>query len=110
MTPSKRKHLKEGEKVALSLSLSQVELIVEKTSIEEELLAILYAARVWDDVVIVRCTLANLGRFARHIKSEATSTKDSELQKQLVVILEEISKLEQRYYPESSSHLSLIHA
>jgi len=101
MTPSKRKHLKQGEKIALSLSLSQV---------EEELLAILYAARVWDNVVIVRCTLAHLGRFARHIKSEATSTKDAEFQKQLVVILEEISKLEQRYYPKSSPHLRLIHA
>ncbi len=81
MTPSKRKHLKEGEKVALSLSLSQVDLIVEKTSIEEELLAILYAARVWDNLVIVRCTLANLGRFARHIKSEASTAQRSNLPK-----------------------------
>jgi hypothetical protein len=109
MTPSKQKHLKPGEKVALSLSLSQVELIVEKTLIEEELLAIFYAARVWDGVVIVRCTLGHLGRFARHIKAEVTSTKDSVLQKQLVVILGEISKLEQRYCPKSPPHLSLIH-
>lgn len=102
MSPPKRKHLKPGEKVALSLTLAQVDLIVEKTFIGGELLAILYAARVQDNVVVARCTLAHLERLARHVESEANNAKDTELQEKLVAISEEIRTLEQRYCVESS--------
>ena len=98
MASSKRKHLKPGEKVALRLTRAQVDLIVDKTFIGGKLLAILYAARVWDDGVVVRCTLGHLVRLARHVESEASDATDMELQKKLAAIAVEIRTLEQRYY------------
>jgi len=44
--PPKRKRFKPGELVKLTLALAQVDLITEHTFIGENLLAILYAAKV----------------------------------------------------------------
>ena len=103
MSSSKRKHLKPGEKVSLSLTLAQVELIVEKTAISGELLAVLYAARVRDTAVVVRCTLPYLNRLAVHIESEARDTKDAAYQKELADISTAVRTLEQGYSDDSST-------
>ena len=102
MSSSKPKHLKSGEKVALRLPLAQVDLIVNQTFIGGELLDVLYAARVRDNVVVARCTLAHLDRLARHVESEASNTKDEKLRKELVAISHAIRTLEQSYYNDSS--------
>ena len=98
MEPPKRKRLMEGELVKLTLTLAQVDLITEHTVIDENLLAILYAAKVYDDVVRVRCTLNDLDQLSKHVVDEANKTKDKKLQQKLYAIFEEIRVLEQSYY------------
>ncbi len=98
MAPPKRKRLKPGERITLSLMLAQVELITEHTVIGEHLLAILYAAKVHDNVVRVRCTLDDLDQFSKHVSDEANNTKDKELQQKLDAMSEAIGTLEQSYY------------
>lgn len=82
MSSPKRKHLKPGEKVVLSLTLPQVDLIVEHTSIGEDLLATLRAAKVRDDVVAARCTLDELDELAGYVAAEANNTKGQETVKE----------------------------
>jgi hypothetical protein len=98
VAPPKRKRLKPGARVALSLTLAQVELITEHTSIGENLLAILYAAKVHDNVVKVRCTLDDLDQFSKYVAAEANNTKDKKLQQNLDALFEAIRTLEQSYY------------
>ncbi|MBK7236326.1 MAG: hypothetical protein IPI02_12110 [Sterolibacteriaceae bacterium] len=102
MSSSKLKHLKPGAKVPLSLALEQVELIAEKPFISGELLAILYAAKVRDRVVVARYTLAQLNRLAQYIDSEARDTTSVQLQNQLVAISRIIRTLEGGYCDGSS--------
>ena len=97
MEPPKRKRLKPGEMVALSLTLAQVDLITEGAFIGEHLLAILYAARVYDDIVRVLCTLDDLDQLSKHVADEANKTKDKKLQQKLYAMFEEIRALEQSY-------------
>jgi len=96
--PPKRKRLKPGELVVLSLTLDQVDLITEHTYICENLLAILYKAKVYDNVVRVRCTLDDLDQLSKHVADEAYKTKDKKLQQKLYAIFEETRALEQSYY------------
>jgi len=98
----KRKRLKPGEKVALSLALAQVDLIVEHTLLSEGLLATIYAARVQDNAIRARCTLGELEELAGCIAAEAKDTKDREFQKELGAISEAIAKVEQAYYYDLS--------
>lgn len=86
MEPPKRKHLKPDKLVALSLTLAQVDLITEHTFIGENLLAIIYAAKVHDNVVRVRCTLDALDQLSKHVADEANKTKDKKLQQNLYAI------------------------
>ena len=104
MSSSKRKHLKSGEKVALRLTLAQVDLIVGQTFIGGELLDVLHAARVQDSVVVARCTLAHLDRLAKHVESEASNTNDEKFREELVAISDAIRTLEQSYCDDSSLH------
>ena len=98
MAPPKRKHLKPGERVTLSLTLAQADLIAEHTFIGEKLLAILHAAKVHDNVVRVRCTLDELDQLSNYVADEANNTKDKNLQQKLDAIFEAIRMLEQSYY------------
>ena len=49
-------------------------------------LAILYAAKVYDDEVRVRCTLDDLDQLSKHVVDEANKTKDKKLQQKLYLI------------------------
>jgi hypothetical protein len=98
VAPSKRKRLKPGEQVVLLLTLAQVDLIVEHTFIGENLLAILYAAKVYDNVVRVRCTLDTLEQLASYVAAEAKNTEDKNLQQKFDAIFEAIRTLEQSCY------------
>ena len=82
----------------LSLTLDQVDLITEHTYIGSNLLAILYAAKVTDDLVRVRCKLDDLDQLSKHVADEANKTKDMKLQQKLYAIFEEIRAFEQSYY------------
>ena len=101
MGPQKRKRLKHGERVTLSLMLAQVDLLTEDTTIGEHLLALLYAARVYDNVVRVRCTLGDLGQLSKYVADEADDTKDKIRQQRLDEIFEAIRTFEQSYYGAS---------
>ena len=94
----RRKHLKPGEKVLLSLAVLQVENIVAHISVGEGLLATLYAAKVWDDVVAVRCTLDELAELAACVEAEANNTTDKERRQDLDAICDAITIVEQRYW------------
>ena len=102
MLSPKRKRLKPGEKVALSLTLAQVDLIVEHTLLSEGLLATIHAARVQDNAVRARCTLGELEELAGCVAAETKDTKDREFQKELGAISEAIAKVEQDYYYDLS--------
>ncbi len=91
----RRKRLKSGDRVALSLDRRQVELIIEHLSPGDGLLATLYHSRVWDDVVKVRCTLDELAQIARSV--EAKKTTDKKLHQDLGALSDAIAKVEQRY-------------
>ena len=68
----KRKRLKPGEQVTLSLALDQVDLLTEDTLIGENLLAMLYASKVYDNVVRVRCSLDDLDQLFKYVADEAS--------------------------------------
>ena len=102
MLLAKRKRLKPGEKVALSLTLAQVDLIVEHTLLGEGLLATIHAARVRDNTVRARCTLGELEELAGCVAAKAKATKGREFQKELGAISEAIAKVEQAYYYDLS--------
>ena len=99
----KRKRLKPGERVTLSLTLDQVDLLTEDTLIGENLLAMLYAAKVYDNVVRVRCSLDDLDQLFTYVADEASNTKDNILQQKLDAIIDAIRTLEQSYY--TTGHL-----
>ena len=103
MLSPKRKRLKPGEKIALSLTLAQVDLIVEHTLLGEGLLATIHVARVRDNTVFVRCTLGELEELAGCVAAEAKGTKDRESQRELDAISEAIAKVEQSYSPSGMS-------
>lgn len=84
--------------MTLSLSLDQVELITEDTSIGENLLAMLYAARVYDNVVRVRCSFDDLGQLSKYVAGATNNTEDKVVQQKLEAIIEAIKMLEQSYY------------
>jgi hypothetical protein len=94
----KRKRLKPGEQLALLLTLAQVDLIVSHTCISENLLAVLYAAKVYDNEVRVRCTLDILDQLASHVATEAKTAKDKNLRQKLNAIVAVMISVEQRYY------------
>ena len=98
MAAPKRKRLKSGEWVVLLLTLAQVDLIVDHTCISENLLAVLYAAKVYDNEVRVRCTLDNLEQLASHVATEAKNTKNKNLRQKLNAIFTVIRTVEQSYY------------
>ena len=102
MLSPKQKRLKPGEKVALSLTLAQVDLIVEHTLLSESLLATIHAAKVRDNAVRARCTLGELKELAGCVAAEAKDTKDREFQKELGAISEAIEKVEKAYYYDLS--------
>ena len=102
MLPPKRKRLKPGEKVLLSLPLAQVYLIVERTFLSEGLLATIHVARVFDDIVRVRCTLGELEALAGYVAAGARNTKDREVQKEFGAISEAIAKVQQAYFYDLS--------
>jgi len=101
MGPQKRNALKLGERVTLSLMLAQVDLLTDDTTIGEHLLALLYAARVYDNVVRVRCTLGDLRQLSKYVADEANNTKDKIRQQRLDEIFETIRTFELSYYGAS---------
>ena len=101
LTP-KRKPLKPGEKVALSLTLAQVDLIVENTLLGEGLLSTIHAARVQGNTVRARCTLGDLEELAGCVAAKAKASQDRAFQKELGNISEAISKVARAYYYDFS--------
>ena len=98
MLSPKRKRLKPGEKVTLSLPLAHVDLIVKHTLLREGLLATIHAARVLDNTVRARCTLGELEELAGCVAAGAKDTTDRKIQQELGAISEAIAKVEQAYY------------
>jgi len=99
---SKRKRLKPGERITLSLPLAQIDLIVERNVIDADLLAMLHAAKVQDGVVVARCTLDDVDALAGYIAVEANNTKDKKLQMKLDAIAEAIQNVAELYADDSS--------
>jgi hypothetical protein len=97
MPTTKRKRLKPGANVILKLKVKQVDLIVEQTLIDDDLLASIHAAKVRDDVVSIKCTLDDLEELAGYVAAEANNTKDRTLRKELDAISDEIDRLKLSY-------------
>ncbi|MFZ4539783.1 hypothetical protein [Propionivibrio sp.] len=98
MTLLRRKHIKPGEKVLLSLAVSQVDLIIEHLPIQEGLLDTLYHSRVWDGIVKVRCSLAELAELVGYVETEVLNTTDIRLREAFEAIAQAITKVEQCYW------------
>jgi hypothetical protein len=97
----KRKHIKPDEIVKLSLTIAQVDVITELTSISENLLALFYAAKVINDKVFVRCTFEDLKQLSKYVADEAKKMQDIEIQQKLYDIFKVVRMLEQSYYGAS---------
>jgi hypothetical protein len=91
MALPRRKRLKAGEKVLLSLPSLQVEYVVSNIAISDGLRSTIYKSRVWDDVVKIRCSLDELAELSTGI----SSTTDSEPRQNLEAA---IACVEQRYF------------
>ena len=90
---AKKRPLKFGESVALQLTEEQVDLIVKHTLIDNDLLAIVYRAKLRDGIVSARFTLDELDLLAGFVAAEANNTKDKKLQRQFDAISEAIDQL-----------------
>ena len=97
---SKRKHLKPGEKVVLSLTEEEASLITEFTYISEERINTIYFSKCRDGIVSARHTLSELEELAGYTAAEANNTKDKRLRKQLDTISERIEQLNLIYSDE----------
>ena len=102
MLSPKRKRLKPGEKVSLSLPLAQVDLIVEHILLGEGLLATIHAARVIDNTVRVRCTLGELEALAGCVAAAANKTNNREFQREFGAISDAIANVGQTYFYDLS--------
>ena len=111
---AKKRLLKPGERVVLKLSLEQADLIVEKTMIDDDLLAIIHHAKVRDAVVCSRVTLDELYELSGYVAAEANNTKDKKLQKAFDAISDAIDQLSLAYAekapidPARQPHLTLV--
>ncbi len=102
MASSKKKHLKPGEKVVLSLTEEEARLITELTYISEERINTIYFSKLLDGIVSARHTLGELEELAGYIAAEANNTKDKRLRKKLDAISEKIEQLNLAYWDEAS--------
>lgn len=108
--------LKPGDRVVLKLSLEQADLIVGKTMIDDDLLAIIHHAKVRDAVVCSRFTLDELDELAGYVAAEANNTKDKKLQKAFDAISDAIDQLSIAYAEKApvdpavsrQNHLTLV--
>ena len=98
MAQKRLKRLKAGELAALALPLAYVDLIIEHVSISEHLLSIIYAAKVRDDIVRIKCSLDDLDQLSNHVINTVNSMKDNNFRDELCAVFEAIRNLEQSYY------------
>lgn len=91
------KRIKPGAKITLKLTKTQVDLIVENPLIDDDLLASIYTARVWDGIVSIRCTLAGLDQLSGYVSAEANTAKNRELRDKLNAISDEIDRVNLSY-------------
>jgi hypothetical protein len=110
---AKKKQIKPGERVVLKLAEEQADLVVEKTLIDDDLLAIIHHAKLRDGFVSARFTLDELEDLAGFVAAEANHTKDEKLQKQFDAISEAIDQLslsctEDATIAPAKQHLSLV--
>ncbi len=103
MATTKPKRLKPGVKVVLKLKVEQVDFIVERMLVDDDILAPIYSARVRDDIVSIECTLGDLEELAGYVAAEANNTKDRTLRKELDAISDEIDRLNLSYVETETS-------
>ena len=109
MASSKPKYLKPGEKAVVKLTVEQVDLIVERTFIDEHILASKHAAKVWDGVLTIRCTLDQLEELAGCAAAEANNTKDRNLRRRLDAISDEIDRANLTYADGTPPNRAALH-
>lgn len=97
MATTNHKRLKPGGKVTLKLPVEQVDLIVEKTLIDDDLLATIHAAKVHDDIASIKCTLDDLDELAGYVAAVANNTKEKKLRRELDAISDQIDRLNLSY-------------
>jgi hypothetical protein len=95
--------LKPSAKISLSLPVEQVNLLVEKTLITGELLAVVYAAKVRDNVVTIQCTLAQLAGITNHVELAARKIAVEDDRLELLAITNAIRTLMHPYSADSST-------
>ena len=102
MASSKKKYLKPGEKVVLSLMEEEADQITKLPLISEELLHMIYISKMRDGIVSARYTLSELEELSECIAAEANNMKHKKLRKQLDAISEKIDQLNLKYYDDDS--------
>jgi len=91
------KAVSEHEKVPLLLSKKQIDLIIEHTFAEDDLLDALWVSEVSGSRRIVLFTLHDLEDLNGHVAAAANHCKDKKLEDLLDTIYEAIQKAEQKY-------------
>ena len=92
-----KKIVEEHEKVVLLLSKKQIDLILEHTFAEDELLDALRVPKVVGSRRQILFTLHDLDDLNGHVAAAANHCEDRKLQRQLDVIYDTIQKVELKY-------------
>jgi hypothetical protein len=106
MSRTKRKHIPPGEKVPLSITLAQRDLIRDHTFAGLPLTDALNIAELKDKKIIAYYTLDDLDELAGYVSAAANHAKNRKLAKRLEAVYDEIRRVEDSYYDDpSSGHL-----
>jgi hypothetical protein len=106
MSRKKRKGIPPGEKVPLSITLAQRDLIRDRTFAGLHLTDALNIAELKDKKIIAYYTLDDLDELAGYVAAAANHAKNRILVKRLEAVYDEIRRVEDSYYDHpSSGHL-----
>jgi hypothetical protein len=97
MSRTKRKHIPPGEKVPLSITLAQRDLIRNHTFAGPHLTNTLNIAELKGNKIIVYYTLDDLDELAGYVAAAANHAKNRKLEKSLDAVYAEISRVEDTY-------------
>ncbi|MBE9540437.1 MAG: hypothetical protein IMF06_15240 [Proteobacteria bacterium] len=92
-----KKSIEEHEKVPLLLSKDQIDLIIEHTFAEDDLLDALRVAEVVGRRIKVLFTLHDLEDLNGHVAAVANHCEDRKMQNQFDAIYDAIQKVELKY-------------
>jgi repressor LexA len=98
-----RKHIMPGERVVLTLSVVERDLIVERTFIDPEMEERLRGAQTFGSKLVVDLTLDDVDDLAGHVAAQANHCKEERVRRSLDAVYDRLAKLEAGYTDEEGA-------